>query len=152
MLPSFCNLDSVYSERFELSPHHHMQIICCLMYLTWCRGAIWWLRCFCLRVGHSGVNQLGGVFVNGRPLPDSTRQKIVELAHSGARPCDISRILQVTTTLRSEQETTSRRLSFLWIMSTFWSLTHGANLERHKALIVIWNPHFYVPQMFAYPL
>ncbi|KAK7901368.1 hypothetical protein WMY93_018137 [Mugilogobius chulae] len=37
--------------------------------------------------GHGGVNQLGAVFVNGRPLPDVVRQRIVELAHQGVRPC-----------------------------------------------------------------
>uniref|UniRef100_A0A2C9KDQ5 Paired domain-containing protein n=1 Tax=Biomphalaria glabrata TaxID=6526 RepID=A0A2C9KDQ5_BIOGL len=46
--------------------------------------------------GHGGVNQLGGVFVNGRPLPDIVRSKIVELAHAGIRPCDISRQLRVS--------------------------------------------------------
>ncbi|XP_017051413.1 paired box protein Pax-2a isoform X6 [Drosophila ficusphila] len=45
---------------------------------------------------HGGVNQLGGVFVNGRPLPDVVRQRIVELAHNGVRPCDISRQLRVS--------------------------------------------------------
>ncbi|XP_045110174.1 paired box protein Pax-5-like isoform X5 [Portunus trituberculatus] len=45
---------------------------------------------------HGGVNQLGGVFVNGRPLPDMVRQRIVELAHNGVRPCDISRQLRVS--------------------------------------------------------
>lgn len=47
-------------------------------------------------LGHGGVNQLGGVFVNGRPLPDVVRQRIVELAHNGVRPCDISRQLRVS--------------------------------------------------------
>ena len=42
------------------------------------------------------MNQLGGVFVNGRPLPDSMRERIVQLAHQGARPCEISRLLQVS--------------------------------------------------------
>uniref|UniRef100_A0A8C5HFG5 Paired box protein Pax-2a n=2 Tax=Gouania willdenowi TaxID=441366 RepID=A0A8C5HFG5_GOUWI len=46
--------------------------------------------------GHGGVNQLGGMFVNGRPLPDVVRQRIVELAHQGVRPCDISRQLRVS--------------------------------------------------------
>ncbi|KAK7901367.1 hypothetical protein WMY93_018136 [Mugilogobius chulae] len=36
------------------------------------------------------------VFVNGRPLPDVVRQRIVELAHQGVRPCDISRQLRVS--------------------------------------------------------
>ncbi len=51
---------------------------------------------FLINLGHSGVNQLGGLFVNGRPLPDTTRTRIVELAHNGMRPCDISRLLQVS--------------------------------------------------------
>lgn len=42
------------------------------------------------------VNQLGGVFVNGRPLPNSVRMRIVELAQLGIRPCDISRQLRVS--------------------------------------------------------
>lgn len=42
------------------------------------------------------VNQLGGVFVNGRPLPNAIRVRIVELAQLGIRPCDISRQLRVS--------------------------------------------------------
>lgn len=42
------------------------------------------------------INQLGGLFVNGRPLPNATRAKIVELARLGIRPCDISRQLRVS--------------------------------------------------------
>ncbi|XP_070156154.1 paired box protein Pax-1 [Polyergus mexicanus] len=42
------------------------------------------------------VNQLGGVFVNGRPLPNTVRLRIVELAQLGIRPCDISRQLRVS--------------------------------------------------------
>ena len=49
---------------------------------------------FCL--GHGGINQLGGLFVNGRPLPDIVRQQIVALNQQGIRPCDISRQLKVS--------------------------------------------------------
>ncbi|XP_044138970.1 paired box protein Pax-8 isoform X5 [Bufo gargarizans] len=49
-----------------------------------------------LHIGHGGLNQLGGAFVNGRPLPEVVRQRIVDLAHQGVRPCDISRQLRVS--------------------------------------------------------
>uniref|UniRef100_A0A3Q3Q354 Paired domain-containing protein n=1 Tax=Monopterus albus TaxID=43700 RepID=A0A3Q3Q354_MONAL len=38
------------------------------------------------------VNQLGGMFVSGRPLPNPVRLRIVELAQLGMRPCDISQL------------------------------------------------------------
>ncbi len=42
------------------------------------------------------MNQLGGVFINGRPLPNHIRYKIVEMAAAGIRPCIISRQLRVS--------------------------------------------------------
>jgi hypothetical protein len=41
--------------------------------------------------GNGRVNQLGGVFINGRPLPDHIRRQIIEMATQGIRPCAISR-------------------------------------------------------------
>ncbi|XP_073961261.1 protein gooseberry-neuro-like isoform X2 [Choristoneura fumiferana] len=46
--------------------------------------------------GQGRVNQLGGLFINGRPLPNHIRLKIVEMAAAGVRPCVISRQLRVS--------------------------------------------------------
>lgn len=46
--------------------------------------------------GQGRVNQLGGLFINGRPLPHHIRWRIVEMAASGVRPCNISRQLKVS--------------------------------------------------------
>ena len=46
--------------------------------------------------GQGRVNQLGGVFINGRPLPNHIRLKIVEMAAAGVRPCVICRQLRVS--------------------------------------------------------
>uniref|UniRef100_A0A3B3V9C3 Paired box 7 n=1 Tax=Poecilia latipinna TaxID=48699 RepID=A0A3B3V9C3_9TELE len=56
------------------------------------------LHCFAVStaLGQGRVNQLGGVFINGRPLPNHIRHKIVEMAHQGVRPCVISRQLRVS--------------------------------------------------------
>ncbi|OZC11221.1 paired box' domain protein [Onchocerca flexuosa] len=47
-------------------------------------------------MGQGRVNQLGGVFINGRPLPQHVRLKIVEMATNGVKPCHISRQLRVS--------------------------------------------------------
>uniref|UniRef100_A0A5S6QG79 Paired domain-containing protein n=1 Tax=Trichuris muris TaxID=70415 RepID=A0A5S6QG79_TRIMR len=42
------------------------------------------------------TNQLGGTYANGRPLPAALRQKIVEMAIRGVKPCRISKELRVS--------------------------------------------------------
>lgn len=49
-----------------------------------------------MSTGQGRLNQLGGMFINGRPLPNSIRLRIVEMAASGIRPCVISRQLRVS--------------------------------------------------------
>ncbi|VDM99665.1 unnamed protein product [Thelazia callipaeda] len=43
-----------------------------------------------------GINQLGGRYESGRPLPLSVRYQIVELMQNGLRTCDISKQLKIT--------------------------------------------------------
>ncbi|KAI1720320.1 Paired box domain-containing protein [Ditylenchus destructor] len=47
-------------------------------------------------IGQGRVNQLGGLFINGRPLPHNIRLKIIEMASRGIKPCQISRDLRVS--------------------------------------------------------
>lgn len=42
------------------------------------------------------MNQLGGAYINGKPLPKEVRHEIITLALQGFRPCDISRRLRIT--------------------------------------------------------
>lgn len=47
-------------------------------------------------LGQGRVNQLGGVFINGRPLPIQVRHAIISMAKKGIKPCHISRQLKVS--------------------------------------------------------
>ena len=47
-------------------------------------------------LGTAKVNQLGGVYVNGKPLPREIRLQILQLFQMGVRPCEISQQLRVT--------------------------------------------------------
>ena len=47
-------------------------------------------------VGPGRLNQLGGAYINGKPLPKEIRHEILTLARQGFRPCDISRRLRIT--------------------------------------------------------
>ena len=48
------------------------------------------------------MNRLGGIFYNGRPLPNDTRKKIVDLYKQGVQICNISRNLRISHTCVSK--------------------------------------------------
>lgn len=104
----------------------------------WCDGGLVNMSlCF---AGQGRVNQLGGVFINGRPLPNHIRLKIVEMAAAGIRPCVISRQLRVShgcvSKILNRYQVSELLILKLWhfccseILTTGWTidLAHGLEL------------------------
>jgi len=103
-------------------------------------------------VSYGEVNQLGGVFVNGRPLPNTIRIRIVELAQLGVRPCDISRQLKVRPFIsraRCGSIPLSNYCTVVWRRSlhagharvnrvgVLWRQKHRERLPAHHTVLLI---------------
>ncbi|KAK0395072.1 hypothetical protein QR680_001099 [Steinernema hermaphroditum] len=82
-------------------------------------------------MGQGRVNQLGGVFINGRPLPHPTRVQIIEMAKHGIKPCQISRQLKVSHGAVSK---------ILNRYAETGSVSPGQSVEKHILQIKEENP------------
>jgi len=90
----YCNITALFNVLQGTAAstavlQHHSHVQCTV-------GRHCTQQCVQFTAGQGRVNQLGGVFINGRPLPNHTRLKIVEMAAAGVRPCVISRQLRVS--------------------------------------------------------
>uniref|UniRef100_A0A915PML1 Paired domain-containing protein n=1 Tax=Setaria digitata TaxID=48799 RepID=A0A915PML1_9BILA len=95
------------------------------------------------------VNQLGGEFVNGRPLPLRLRYKIIELTKRGLRPCDISRRLKIS------HGCISKILSRYAEYGTILPGTVGGSKPRVTTPVVVEYIHFLKfrnPRIFAWEI
>ena len=95
--------------------------------------------------GQGRMNQLGGVFINGRPLPNHIRLKIIEMAAAGVRPCVISRQLRVShgcvsKILNRYQETGSIKPGIIGGSTSKLARPEGGEVERRVKELTQVNP------------